>query len=332
MKISEIAALAGVSVATISRYLNGGSVSTEKKEKIKKIIEETGYAPNATAQSLRKQQINNIGVIVPKINSESVSNVTAGISSVLNKNDFIFIFGNTNNDEKREIEYLNMMQENHLAGIILMGTVFTPKHKEIFKKCKVPLVICGQNYPNVSCIYHDDKGAAKEITNCIIKKGRTKLAYIGVNEKDISVGFNRRVGVEEAMRENGLNSEKLVKVYAEFSSTSGFDSMNSILDNGYVPDGVICATDTIAIGAMQALKEKGFNIPDDISVGGIGCNKTGTIISPNLTTVKLFQHDCGVKAAKLLLSMIEEARENPKEHHHTSQTMLGYSLVERESV
>lgn len=332
MRIKDIAELSGVSVATVSRYLNGGGLSDEKRERIKKVIEETGYAPNPTAQWLRKKEVNSIGVIVPKINSESISNVISGISSVLNENNFMFFLGNTDNDEKRELDYLKIMQENRLAGIILLGTFFTSKHIKMFKECKIPLVICGQKHPNVSCVYHDDKGAAKELAAHIIKKGRKKLAYIGVTEKDISVGLNRRMGVEEAMLENGLDKAELSRVQVGFSSEDGYDGMKKILDSGFVPDGVICATDTIAIGAILALEDAGFSIPADVSIGGIGGNKAGTIVRPKLTTVSLFHRESGVKSAELLLSMIENIREDRQERNLDSQTKLGYSFTDRESV
>ena len=128
MKINEIAALAGVSSAAVSRYLNGGSISEEKRLKIKKIIEETGYVPNVAARSLRQRRSNSIGVIVPKINSDSVSNLLEGVSSVLSRSGYLTIFGNAGNDRKQELDYLRMMQEVKLAGIILMGTVLTPAH------------------------------------------------------------------------------------------------------------------------------------------------------------------------------------------------------------
>ena len=243
MKISEIARMAGVSSAAVSRYINGGSISEEKKQRIKKVIEETGYVPNPTARSLRQQRTDGIGVIVPKFNSDSVSNLIEGVSTVLSKSGYLAIFGNAENDEKRELEYMRLMQETRFAGILLMGTVFTPKHIAFFRESKMP-----------------------------------------------------------------------------------------ILDGGYVPDGVICATDTLAVGAIKALQERGYKVPGDISVAGIGGGFAGTIITPALTTVKLFHRECGERGARLLLSMIEQQREKPDQKLPTTHTMFGYSLIERESV
>ena len=332
MKISEIAVLAGVSSAAVSRYLNGGSISEEKKVKIRKVIEETGYVPNVTARSLRQQRSNSIGVIVPKINSDSVSNLMEGVSSVLSTSGYLTIFGNAGNDRKQELDYLRMMQEVKLAGIILMGTVLTPAHIRFFKESEIPIVVCGQNHSSVSCIFHDDRRAAREITRHIISKGRKNLAYVGAVEADVSVGLNRRLGVEEAMREAGMDPDGLARTQVFFTVEEGCRGMKGILDGGFVPDGVICATDTLAVGAMKALKERGLKIPGDVSVGGIGGGLAGTIISPALTTVQLFHRESGEKAAQLLLSMIDYNRKHSGEKLPLTHTMLGYRLIERESV
>lgn len=332
MKISEIAKLAGVSSAAVSRYFNGGSISEEKKQKIKKVIEETGYVPNPMARSLRQQRTDSVGVIVPKVNSDSVSNLIEGVSSVLNRAGFMTIFANAENDEKREIEYLNLMQEANLAGIILMGTVFTKKHIMFFKESKIPIVVCGQSHPTVNCIFHDDVGAGREIGRYVLEQGYRKLAYIGALESDESVGVNRRVGVQEAMLDYEISPAELVRAVVGFTMDEGYRGMNEILDNGFTPDCVICATDTLAVGAMKALKERNFRIPEDIGVCGIGGGMAGKIISPSLTTIKLFHRESGERAAKQLLSMIEQARDNEKKDFPVSHTMLGFNLIERESV
>ena len=332
MKISEIAARAGVSPAAVSRYINGGSISEEKRQKIKKVIEETGYVPNLAARSLRQQRSDNIGVIVPKIHSESVSNLIEGVSSVLNKVEYMAVFGNAENNEKREIEYLRLMQETHLAGIILMGTVITPRHIRLFRDTRIPIVVCGQKHASVSCVYHDDRGAAREITRRIISRGRRRLAYVGATETDERVGIERRIGVEEAMIEACISPTELERTEVLFTSNEGYKGMQEILDRGFVPDGVICATDTLAAGAMKALRERGFAIPSDVSIGGVGGGLTGAVLSPALTTVKLFHRDSGERAAKILLSMIEHCRSHPEERMPITHTMLGYELIERDSV
>ena len=332
MKISEIAKLAGVSSAAVSRYLNGGSISEEKKQVIKRVIEETGYVPNLAARSLRRQQSDSVGIIVPRINSDSVSSLVEGVSSVLNHAGYLVVFGNAQNDEKREIEYLRMMQEAKLSGVILMGTVFTPNHIKFFRETKLPIVVCGQYHPSVSCIYHDDRGAAKELTRCMIESGRRSLAYIGAVETDLCVGINRRLGVEDALTENGLSPDELLKVQVRFTVEEGYRGMCEILDGGHMPDGVICATDSLAVGAVKALRERGVNIPGEVSIGGIGGGASGSYLTPSLTTVRLFHRQSGEMAARLILSMIKSLRETPEEKPPVTHTMLGYEMIKRESI
>ena len=115
MTIKEIAQLAGVSSAAVSRYLNGGYVSDEKKKQIKRVIEETGYQPSAQARILRTKKACLVGVVVPKINSESVSRVTAGIEQVLSRRGYQMLLASTDNDPAKEITYLKIF-ENYPGG------------------------------------------------------------------------------------------------------------------------------------------------------------------------------------------------------------------------
>ena len=147
MTIKEVAELAGVSSAAVSRYLNGGSLSEEKRRRIRRTIEETGYHPNLVAQTMRTGHIRQIGVIVPKIHSDSVSQVTAGIARQLRQRGYVTLLGSTDHEEGGALGYLDIMQNNQVAGVILMGTCLTPILSDAMRECRVPLVVTGQNYP-----------------------------------------------------------------------------------------------------------------------------------------------------------------------------------------
>ena len=121
MTISDIAKMAGVSSAAVSRYLNGGPLSEQKREAIREVVEKTGYRPDAAAQTLRTGRVNQIGVIAPSISSQSVGQITAVIASELDQQNYLILLGNTELDEQRELGYLTAMQRHHVAGIILSG-------------------------------------------------------------------------------------------------------------------------------------------------------------------------------------------------------------------
>ena len=165
MTIKEVAALAGVSPAAVSRYMNGGSISEEKRERIRAVIERTGYRPNPAAQTMRTGRCDEIGVIVPKIDSDSVSAIVAGISEGLKDKNYMVVLGSTAGVREEEIRYLSAMQSSNVAGIILMGTVMTPFLKDAIAASEKPVVVTGQNFEGVPSVFHDDFNAVKELMN-----------------------------------------------------------------------------------------------------------------------------------------------------------------------
>ena len=125
MTISDIAKMAGVSSAAVSRYLNGGPLSEQKRAVIHEVVEKTGYRPDTAAQTLRTGKVNQVGVIAPSIGSQSVGQITAGIASELDAKSYLMLLGNTELDAQRELGYLTAMQRNHVAGIILLGSDYS---------------------------------------------------------------------------------------------------------------------------------------------------------------------------------------------------------------
>ena len=134
LNIIDIAKLAGVSKSTVSRYLNNGYVSVESREKIKKVLEETGFTPQRQAKGMRTKKTNLIGVIVPKISSETPARVVEGITEVLSPNGYDILIANTNLSIEKELEYLNIFKSNQVDGIIFMATKrVTDKHIEVIR-------------------------------------------------------------------------------------------------------------------------------------------------------------------------------------------------------
>lgn len=209
MTISDIAKMAGVSSAAVSRYLNGGPLSAEKRAAIHLVIEKTGYAPDAAAQTLRTGKVNQIGVITPNISSQSVGQMITGISQELDASRYLMLLVNTELRQDRELNYLAAMQRNYVAGVILMGTVYTPALAQALRECRVPVVITGQRFPEMSCVYNDDRAAACELTARMIARGRRHLGYIAGPEEDVATGYERRLGVEQALEEAGLDRSSL---------------------------------------------------------------------------------------------------------------------------
>ena len=328
MTIKEVARLAGVSPAAVSRYLNGGSISPEKSERVRKAIEETGYRPNPMAQTMRTGRINQVGVIVPRLYSDSVSQITAGASARLFEHGYMTLLGYTEHDPETELRYIKILQESQAAGIILMGAELTPRIAEVIRSSRVPVVITGQNFEEFPCVYHDDFHAVRDLTRLLIEKGRRRLVMIGAPETDIAAGLNRRRGAEQALLDAGLNASAMPYVVSSFEAKGGKESMEYLLKSCPDLDGVICATDTMAMGALCALREAGRNVPGDVSIVGVGDSWVDNVSIPGLTTAHFFFRQCGEEAAKLLLELIDEG----KDAGRVRQTRLQYMIVERGSV
>lgn len=325
MTINEIAKLAKVSRATVSRYLNNGYVSEEKRKIIQEVIQQTGYQPSITAQNLRNKTTRYIGVIIPKINSDSISRMVYGIGEVLTAEGYQLLLGNTNNREHEELKYLDLFKENHVDGIILIGTIFTSEHKKILKALTVPIVIAAQHLSGYSCVYSDDYHAAYDITEVLAEQGKY-FGYLGATMKDKAVGYNRYKGFLDALNAHGLSVSKECMAESAFTIESGYEKAKELITHNPKIDSLFCATDTIAVGALLYLRETGRNIPNDIQVVSIGDSNNSCVCYPPLTTVHLHYKTTGMEAAKMLIEQLKNSGSSVNK-----EIKLGYQIIRRAS-
>ncbi|MDR2940699.1 MAG: LacI family DNA-binding transcriptional regulator [Clostridiales bacterium] len=326
MNISQIAKMAGVSISAVSRYLNGGYLSKEKKLAIKAVIDETGYEPFKQAQILRTKKTNVIGVIVPKISSEAISKVVSGISSVLSERGYLMLLTNTENDTSKEIQYLKLLNNNPVDGILFVATMFDARHHKTIKELDVPIIIIGQSYRDYPCVYHDDYTMAKQLTTQMIDSGKKRLGCICVTSKDMAAGYNRTAGFRDALKEHCLELPEYGVIEADFNMASGYEKFKILQEKYPEMDGVFCATDSIAIGAMECAKGLGKKIPDELSIAGVGSTQMSRVVSPRLTTAYLHYKTSGIEGANIILEMIEGGARISK------QLKLGHKITQGETV
>lgn len=324
MNISEIAKLAGVSKAAVSRYLNDGYLSEEKKQAIAKVIEETGYRPMIQAQSLRTRKTRIIGVVLPKINSFSISTILAGIESVLEKQGFQILLADSHNDPERELESLRLFAHQRVDGVILIATVLTAAHRALLRRMG-PVVVLGQRLRGVNCVYHDDYNAFYEMTKLVLAKGCKRLGYIGALPKDVAVGAERSRAWADALTAAGMADQAQNTVVAEFSIASGREKARELWEKFGPLDAVICATDSMAVGALQYLHSQGIGVPGQTLLTGQGASNISEATTPTITTIRYFYEESGTSAARLLLEQLETPDLPAKE------IKLGYTLVEQDS-
>lgn len=330
LNIIDIAKLAGVSKSTVSRYLNNGYVSSEARDKIKKILDETGFTPQRQAKGMRTKKTNLIGVIVPKISSETPARVVEGITEILSPNGYDILIANTNLSIEKELEYLNIFKANQVDGIIFMATKVTEKHIEVMNNLEVPIVVIAQDVEGFSSVFFNEYDATRDITSYLIEKGHNKLAYIGVYEEDKAVGLYRKEAYIETLKENNINIvEENIKI-GNFSEESGYELAKEIIENGNIPTAIVAVTDNLALGAIEYLTDNNYRVPEDIAVVGMGDSKLSRVITPKLSTVHYHYKTAGRKSAEIILEYLKDTTTNKEKM--VKKVKLDCLLVKRNSV
>ncbi len=325
MDINTIAAMAGVSRATVSRFLNDGYVSDEKRRRIAEVIEETGYVPSRQAQTLRTGKTGVVGVIIPKINSASISRMVTGLSDVLEKARYQILLANTANEAMSEVDYLKLFADGgSVDGIILVATVLTPEHLRTLGALSLPHVVLGQRVEGHRCVYHDDFHAVRDITLHALANG-SRPAYLGVMEEDVAAGHDRHEGFLSACAERGATpfGEELPR--SEFTIEGGYLACERLIDAHPEVDTVVCATDRIAAGAMACLREYGREVPADVQVTGLGDSDIAQVMTPTLTTLHYHFRTSGAEAAKMLLDAMGKAEDRAQ------RVCMSYEIFSRNS-
>lgn len=321
MTIKEIAELAGVSSAAVSRYLNGGYVAEEKKARIAKVIEETGYRPSAQARALRSGSAHIVGLIVPKINSEAMSRVAAGVSQELESAGYQMLLADTNNDASKELCFLDLFENYPVDGIIIAGTVVTPRHRAFLRATKVPVVVVGQKVRGANCVYHDDSGAARDLGRHVARSCKGPIAWIGAMSVDRAAGRARTEGFAAGLEAEGRALPEEFCRESSFEIEDGYDKACDLLRQHPEIEFIACATDRIAAGALRAFQELRGPGAGDPRVSGFGDNQFLRAVAGNVPTVHFGYKTSGIKAVQMLMGVLSG------DTTVAMQLELGYSLV-----
>lgn len=307
--IADIAKLAGVAKSTVSRYLNGGSVSKNTSEQIERVIKETGYVPNTFAQSLKAKVTNIIGTVVPRIDSFATSQTLIGIDDTLRALRYQTLISNTSQDPSREIEAIYEFSRQKVAGIILLAAAITKEHLKAINAIRIPVLLVGQQHPQLYSLIYDDYNAAYELGKYVLSQGHHHIAYLGVTEQDIAVGVQRKSGFRQAVQEatnSNLASNYDVRYFeTSFKMSDARQAAESILKK-FSPSIIVCATDNIALGVINTAYAQGISIPHDLSVTGFGNYDITAITHPPLTTVEYAYREAGKTAAENIVRLVEQ--------------------------
>ncbi|WP_426446288.1 LacI family DNA-binding transcriptional regulator [Paenibacillus sp. S-38] len=311
--IYDIAKEAEVSVSTVSRVLNSTApVKASTKETIMRVIEKYRFQPNALARSLIKKESGTIAMILPDITNPFFPEVFWGSENVAREKGYTFFLCNSAGEYSRESEYLSILQEKRVEGIIFVGGRINladcPPQliQEVTEAAEsIPIVLVNGNLSksNLHRIYTDEAAGAAMAAQHLVDLGHRDIAFIGGLDH-ITTTIQKVKAVKKKLKEHGLPLRSEWLHFGEFSITAGRELMNKLLDGEERPSAVICVNDFTAIGAIKAATERGLRIPDDISIVGFDDSPLATAVIPELTTVTQNTFELGKLAVERIYQMI----------------------------
>ena len=323
LTIVDIAKMAGVGTTTVSRYFNGGNLKKETRERIKEIVDKYNYTPNTFAKALKSTDSKIIGVIVPCLHSYISGNTLKYLDKELKINNYETLIMNANFDENKQLEYIKKLARMNVGGIILLPTTMSKAYESTIKSIDVPVVMLGQEGEYTYSVEYNDFNAARDLTNYVLASGHKKIAYLGVGEDDIAVGYYRKLGVLRALEKYNLEPENIL--ITNFGMEEGYEIVKENIEKLKEDSCLICATDNLAYGAIKALEEEELNVGEDYSVAAFGDYTSSALLKSPLTTIKFDIKDAAKQTVEMLLNVI-------KKEETAMKLLIGYELKTRDSV
>jgi LacI family transcriptional regulator len=329
--IYDIAKKLNISAATVSRGLSDHpGINKNTKKKILNAANEMGYRSNSFASSLRKKRSNIIGVIVPRLNSNFMSDVIAGIEKVVNEANYNLFISQSLETMKKEVSNARAMFNNRVDGLLVSLAYDTSNidHFEAFVNRGIPVIFFDRVQEHKQCpnIFIDNYKAAYNITTHLVDQGCKKIMHIGGNQMR-NVYTDRFNGYKQALADRQIEFENDLLIINDLSAAAGAEAARSILKMAELPDAVFAANDTCAISCIQVLKKEGISIPKDIAFAGFNNDPTSCVIEPNLTTIDYKGYEMGEVAAKILLGHLD----NNNDLQQTHSLILRSELIIRQS-
>lgn len=326
--IKDVALEAGVSVATVSRLVNGTSiVSAATAAKIQETIQKLGYEPNLMARNLRKKETRVILIVCPNVTNPYYAHILAGITEASYQQGFSAVMYTTNCDPERELEGIQMLYKGRVDGAILMDGL---RDHQVFYNAasRFPIVQCSEYVDTeiAPAVCIDNYQASRDMMAHLLGLGHTKIALISSNNDYVSTKI-RTQAYKDSLLEAGLpvDPEYIKLGSSDYSFQSGRACALELLQSENPPSAIFCISDTFAFGSIIAAKELGITTPEELSISGFDDVEYTTMHHPFITTIAQPCYELGRTSAQMLFERLE------KHSAETGLVYLDHQLVVRES-
>ncbi|TXL60555.1 catabolite control protein A [Cerasibacillus terrae] len=325
--IYDVAREANVSMATVSRVVNGNpNVKPSTRKKVLDTIERLGYRPNAVARGLASKKTTTVGAIIPDISNIFFAELARGIEDIATMYKYNIILNNSDQNKERELQLINTMYEKQVDGILFMSDTISDEHLEQFKGESVPVVLAttydeNDKLPSVNIDYEK---AGYEATKYLIDQGNERIAFVSENEEAI-INQLKYKGYIRALKEAFLPINDDYIIHGQYTHDSGMKAAEQLLKLDDRPTAVFTASDELGMGVIHGAQDFGLKVPEDLEVFGFNNTRLSTMVRPTLTAIDQPTYDIGAVAMRLLTKLMN------KEEVEESTVILPHRIVKRNS-
>ena len=326
--IRDVARRAGVSTMTVSRVINSsGHTSPQTRARVEHAVAELGYVPNAVARHLRSKRTKTIALVLSDITNPFFTTIARGVEDVAGPKGFGVMFCNTDESESEEIDYLQMLIQRQVDGVLLVPAGRSIEPLRLLRAHGVPVVVLDRRVASrqVDQVRTDSVAGAYRLTRHLVELGHRRIGML-TGRRTISTSIDRVAGYERALAEIGVAIDPQLVRYGGYGLAGGYRMATEVLAAEPRPTAIFAANNFVAFGAVRALRERSLQVPDDVSLVCFDDLPEEWLIDPFLTVVDQPAYEMGRQAAVLLLERLEGL--HPKGGH---DIVLPGEFIERRS-
>lgn len=307
--IYDVAREANVSMATVSRVVNGNpNVKPATRKKVLDVIERLGYRPNAVARGLASKKTTTVGVIIPDISSIFFAELARGIEDIATMYKYNIILSNSDQNKDKELHLLNTMLGKQVDGIVFMGGNITLEHVEEFEKSPVPIVLAGsiEETGKIPSVNIDYEQATYDSVFEFVERGHKDIAFVTGPLHEPINGEKKLKGYKLALEQAGIPYREDFVVEGDYTYDSGIEAFEKLIEGNERPTAIFVGTDEMALGVIHGAEDKGFEIPKDFEVISSDNTRLALMVRPQLTSVVQPLYDIGAVAMRLLTKFMNK--------------------------
>ena len=324
--IYDVAREANVSMATVSRVVNGNpNVKPATRKKVLEVIDRLDYRPNAVARGLASKKTTTVGVIIPDVSNVFFASLARGIDDVATMYKYNIILANSDGNDQKEVNVLNNLLAKQVDGVIFMGHMLTDAVRGEFSRSKTPVVLAGSIDPDaqVGSVNIDYRQATEEATNLLAANGHEKIAFVSGALVNPINGQERLVGYKNALKNNKLTYSEGLVFEATYQYKEGEKLSERVMNSGATA--AIIVDDELAAGLTNGLIDRGVKIPEEFEIITSNNSLLTEVVRPRLTSISQPLYDIGAVSMRLLTKLMN------KEDIEEKTVILPHGIIKKGS-